>query len=41
MNDPSLAEDPGFALSVPYDVAVNGTPEVFDNDGDGFGDTYV
>ncbi len=41
VNDPNLAEDPGFGLSVPYDVAANGTPEVFDNDGDGFGDTYV
>ena len=39
-NDPNLAEDPGFGLSVPYDVAANGTAEVFDNDGDGFGDSY-
>ena len=37
VNDPNLAEDPGFGLSVPYDVAANGTAEVFDNDGDGFG----
>ena len=40
VNDPNLAEDPGFGLSVPYDVAANGTAEVFDNDGDGFGDSY-
>ena len=39
--DPNLAEDPGFGLSVPYDVAANGTPEVFDTDDDGFGDRYV
>ena len=40
VNDPNLAEDPGFGLSVPYDAAANGTAEVFDNDGDGFGDSY-
>ena len=40
-DDQNLAEDPGFSLSVPYDVAANGTPEVFDTDDDGFGDRYV